>query len=1322
MESEVLPTPSKSSHELLTDYLREWKFAVTNEEIIGILEKICELVEKETVLYYKMDPDPFDDRHPSRSKPGCTFGPLLKSLFKDDDFMNRLVNNYLMDRDNFKLQITSCRLVLNILPGLETSVVFEDTEGLLDRLLSWARNSPEPLQSYATGLLAAAMDVQDIAAQSKEQNSQLLPIMLKRLKNLIESSRKEFEVNTIETKLPEENNVVRNDIVQCSPFKRRRISSPVNVDACSNSSWADMEHLMIGSSKIYPLDDVVSQRFIYQYLTSLGVYQDLLSFIFEHNVLSLILSTIEISKETNVRLAFDALKYLASLLCHKKFALEFVNSSGIQCLLKVNRQSVAGNGVSYCLNCIAYHDDVMEKICFLPGSILKDLVSYALWLIETSHDSSRSNAMIFFSLSFSYRAFLELFDHQDGLRKILNELSMIDLFSNSPTYTEDEIFTKRQYAKHICFALKRYFEAHLIIKTHSMLGNNPNSQWARLISTNVPAYKPMNFDYELFMEHVEALLHLMPARAQWEPVNQFTRHGAAKLLIQYISMSYDWNFTGKADAVRSALDVFVVCSVNSKFQTILCESFKIDPVDDHPTVGMRIILAAASGEIVNDPDCQRSALRIICNCVCGPTITNRQSINRLTINTVNSNPSTSTPARKKTMKGNEDVMIKVWNCVRFNNGIMRLINLLMTKTPITDADSIRTLSCKALVGLARSDTVRQVIGKLPLFTNGQIQVLMKEPILQDKRSEHIKFCKYCIELIESVTGSMITTHNIETSVGNLNKAEVITQTQIVFNEKQLLQLIYTHLVQEGLKKTAQTLAEEGDLSDFISNQVMNNSNFKFSTPPRSNISRVSRQIPILSQNSNQFTPQVNNNLNNHQTSTSFSQTSTINSSVAPIRINRTASNRVNRLNSSTNNASSNQSSIINRRQSFHLMNSPMTKRKTDFNSNTISLNSIVSDYLRKQHALCKNPVVTCPPFDLYKPHRCPEPRNRNLASVNITSRIFNRQIFPPYGGMGGSKMDRRFIYSRFRPCRSLRCFDQTNFYCCAFSHTRNWLFVGTDAGEVHKFNYLTGEIETTFSCNEMIMSSIEPSWDDKLLLTSNQWEHSSSILWSVTDTLDDKFVFDNDDHVEFGKLSQDKVVGTCQFVAHLYDINVCQLVRTFDNEDFSNKYISNIATFHPSDNLILNDGVLWDVRDDKPVHKFDKFNQSINGVFHPNGQEIISNSEIWDIKTFKLLQTIPALNQSHIKFNKNGDIIYAVYEDDVANQIDEKMYYGTSFRTFDGRDYSSIATIDVKKNISALAIDPRDCFIAIIENQYNRLIKSNSKTFFIKLRCNHQLL
>lgn len=29
---------------------------------------------------------------------------------------------------------------------------------------------------------------------------------------------------------------------------------------------------------------------------------------------------------------------------------------------------------------------------------------------------------------------------------------------------------------------------------------------------------------------------------------------------------------------------------------------------------------------------------------------------------------------------------------------------------------------------------------------------MKEPVLQDKRQEHVKFCKYATELIEKVSG------------------------------------------------------------------------------------------------------------------------------------------------------------------------------------------------------------------------------------------------------------------------------------------------------------------------------------------------------------------------------------------------------------------------------------------------------------------------------------------------------------------------------------------------------------------------------------------
>lgn len=41
---------------------------------------------------------------------------------------------------------------------------------------------------------------------------------------------------------------------------------------------------------------------------------------------------------------------------------------------------------------------------------------------------------------------------------------------------------------------------------------------------------------------------------------------------------------------------------------------------------------------------------------------------------------------------------------------------------------------------------------------------MKEPVLQDKRSEHVKFCKYATELIERVCGRP---QNISTDVSEV---------------------------------------------------------------------------------------------------------------------------------------------------------------------------------------------------------------------------------------------------------------------------------------------------------------------------------------------------------------------------------------------------------------------------------------------------------------------------------------------------------------------------------------------------------------------------
>lgn len=131
--------------------------------------------------------------------------------------------------------------------------------------------------------------------------------------------------------------------------------------------------------------------------------------------------------------------------------------------------------------------------------------------------------------------------------------------------------------------------------------------------------------------------------------------------------------------------------------------------------------------------------------------------------------------------------------------------------------------------------------------------------------------------------------------------------------------------------------------------------------------------------------------------------------------------------------------------------------------------------------------------------------------------------------------------------------------------------------------------------------------------------------------------------MEFSKLSQDQVVGTKEQVAHVgpvysssrifagpsfvqvsfesyprcvyvplqvYDIQTGRRTLTLFQESLAGHYRRNRATFSPSDQLLLNDGVLWDVRSSRAVHRFDQFNASVSGQFHPNGLEVIANTEV----------------------------------------------------------------------------------------------------------------
>lgn len=88
---------------------------------------------------------------------------------------------------------------------------------------------------------------------------------------------------------------------------------------------------------------------------------------------------------------------------------------------------------------------------------------------------------------------------------------------------------------------------------------------------------------------------------------------------------------------------------------------------------------------------------------------------------------------------------------------------------------------------------------------------MKEPVLQDKRSEHVRFCRYAAELAERVSGKPLLM-GTDVSLARLQRANVVAQSRITFPEKELLMLIRNHLFAKGLHETANTLVREANLA------------------------------------------------------------------------------------------------------------------------------------------------------------------------------------------------------------------------------------------------------------------------------------------------------------------------------------------------------------------------------------------------------------------------------------------------------------------------------------------------------------------------------
>ncbi|XP_033156419.1 protein mahjong [Drosophila mauritiana] len=1314
----------------LTQIIDKWEQQQTQNgyDPVPTLRSLAEIFEREKDVYRRKDPDPLDSRHPYRADPSCQYGLLLKLLFRKDTFMGKLLNDYLREnyfsrqnvsRSSLELNILACRLILEIMPGMETSAVFQTAEGdgTINRIYSWAEDSIEPLQSYATGLLAEAMEVSDIAINFRDLNIRLVPKMIKRLHMLLAISKSATsDVNTPMHNLSADSSTSGMlSWVACAsnasaPQSPQHNGSGLGASSSQHGDASNMSILFENSRDafsvsryykrmyipLHPATADTSQMLIMRFLTSLGEYQEFLAMAFENNVMQLIFGYLENLDRRDTCLAYEVLKYLASLLCHKKFALEFISHGGLELLLKVPRPSLATTGVSIAIYYLAYCEDAMERICSMQRPLISELVRYALWILGRCHDSSKCHATMFFSLSFQFKVILDEFDAQDGLRKLYNVISVLKILDpshndsdNDSDFNEDVECASRQMVRHVCVALKRYMEAHFFYKYNSFLcqtnAASPAPSSAHYFNQNPTVAAKLTFDQ--LNDQIRTLQEHTSIRAHWQPVDQLMKLGGITMLLRIIAFSYDWVNSGRSETVRSALDVLSVCCIIPRVYVVLCERLLM--LDKTTTSGFCSVLGAAAGEISSDAEVIKSALAVLCHCVCSPIIRKDSGTSLIKFGT-------SSRKNKANHKYAEELIERVWESVCSNNGIVVLLSLMQTKGPITDADCIRGMACRALAGLARSDRVRQIVSKLPLFASGQLQTLMRDPILQEKRAEHVIFQKYALELLERVSGKTKPLNNpLDPSLSNMHKANVIAQTRIQYNKQQLYQLIFEHLESNGLSQTAQMLQREVGLPlQTPTTRSFHQSPFDYKSLPSGSSSLSRNRLRSRMQDVNAAimgSGDLNRSFgedsspagaggSNAGDGVSIPNFSSLNTTQTPIKIRRTDRSSVSR-------------SIQKQTMEPGGMSVGLPE-DGQLHPKRITLNTIVTEYLTNQHSLCNNPVTTCPQFDLYEPHKCPDPKPSRLLSsnYNLTSRHARTQA-----GFNTSRFDRRYVHTHFSPWRSIRSadYEDLEFTCCDLAG--KYIIVGTQQGDGRVFNMNDGVEQFFSNCHNFSVDAIKANRAGDLVITSSFWRTPTSILWSIADDeFKLKLRLPDVTYCEFSQTAQDRLLGTQNECATLFDINTGSKVASF-TPTIPNLYTKNRATLCRTDELILSDGVLWDVRSGKEIHKFDKFNQCISGVFHPNCLEIIANTEVWDLRTFHLLQTVPVLDQRNCTFSP----MHVIYGASLGADRDHDMEtttYDTSFNVLDAYDYSSIATIDVKRNINDLSVSANGSLIAVVED------------------------
>ncbi|XP_031373867.1 DDB1- and CUL4-associated factor homolog 1-like isoform X1 [Punica granatum] len=437
--------------------------------------------------------------------------------------------------------------------------------------------------------------------------------------------------------------------------------------------------------------------------------------------------------------------------------------------------------------------------------------------------------------------------------------------------------SEKQIAYHTCVALRQYFRAHLILIVDSIRPTKSNRSAPRNVSSSRAAYNPLDISNEavdaVFLQ-LQKDRKLGPAfvRTPWPAVDKFLAYNGHLTMLELCQAPPVERYFH--DLLQYALGVLHIITLVPQSRKMI-----VNATLSNDRVGIAVILDAANITSSKfDPEIIQPALSVLINLVCPPpSISNKPPMIAQGHQAGSSQASlvSNTSDRTVALTGQSDVRDCTGepsgpdrgsaaaasqtpvpsaafglvgdrrissgagagsaglaaqleqgyrlarDAVRANNGIKVLLHLLQPRiySPPSALDCLRALACRALLGLARDDTIAHILTKLQV--GKKLSELIRDSGSQTNGGEQgrwqTELAQVGIELIAIVTNSgrastLAATDAATPTLRRIERAAIAAATPITYHSRELLLLIHEHLQTSGLTNTAASLLKEAQLT------------------------------------------------------------------------------------------------------------------------------------------------------------------------------------------------------------------------------------------------------------------------------------------------------------------------------------------------------------------------------------------------------------------------------------------------------------------------------------------------------------------------------